>query len=80
MPRGGVDPILVMIKSKKKASHVGLLGQLKSIKPDLLHAIFGLREQGIQVNTFLLVVKALPLHECPFVCLLNGHARIAVHI
>ena len=28
---GGGDPILVMIKSKKKASHAGPVGQLKSI-------------------------------------------------
>ena len=39
---GGNDPILAMIKSKKKASHAGPLGQLKSIEPDLLHAIFEL--------------------------------------
>jgi hypothetical protein len=47
-----------MIKSKKKASHAGPLGQLKSVEPNLLHAVLELREQGFQVNTFLVVVKA----------------------
>ena len=56
--RGGEDPIIAMIKSKKKASHAGPLGQLKSIEPDLLHAILELYEQEFQVNTFLVVVKA----------------------
>ena len=40
--RGGADPIIAMIKSKKKAAHNGPLGQLKSIKLDLLRAIFEL--------------------------------------
>ena len=50
-----------MIKSKKKASHAGPLGQLKSIKPDLLRAVFELREQDMEVDNFLVVVKASTL-------------------
>ena len=50
-----------MIKSKEKGAHLGLLGQLKSIEPDLLRAIFELLEQRVMVNTFLIVVKALSL-------------------
>ena len=49
---------MAMIKSKKKAAHAGLLGQLKSIEQDLLSAIFEYREQGVEVNTFLGIVKA----------------------
>ena len=46
---GGNDPIIAMIKSKKKASHAGPLGQLKSIESDLLRVIFEHREQGMKV-------------------------------
>ena len=41
-----------MIKSKKKASHAGPLGQLKSIEHDLLRTIFERREQGMKVDYF----------------------------
>ncbi len=58
---GGACPIMAMIKSKKKAAHAGPLGQLKSIEQDLLCTIFEYREQGIEVNTFLVVVKASSL-------------------
>ena len=49
---------MAMIKSKKKAAHGGLLGQLNSIEQDLLHTLFELREQGVEVNTLLVVMKA----------------------
>jgi hypothetical protein len=55
---GGDDPIIPLIKSKKKATHAGLLGQLKSIEANLLHAIFELREPGVMVSTFLISTKA----------------------
>jgi hypothetical protein len=55
---GGACPIIAMIKSKKKAAHGGLLGQLKSIEQDLLRTLFELREQGVEVNTLLVVMKA----------------------
>jgi hypothetical protein len=93
--RGGDDPIIVLIESKKKASHAGVLDQFKSIKPDLLCTIFELREQRVQVNTFLVVVKASSLSSAfnpkSFTALCstakcfmrahssNGHAQIAAH-
>ena len=58
---GGACPIMAMIKSKKKAAHAGLLGQLKSNEQDLLHTIFEYREQGVEVNTFLIVMQASSL-------------------
>jgi len=54
----GACPIMAMIKSKKKAAHAGPLGQLKSIEQDLPRTIFEYREQGVEVNTFLVVVQA----------------------
>ena len=56
-----VDPILVMLKSKRKAAHAGPLGQLKPLEQLLLRHIFEHREQGMSVHTFNLVVKALSL-------------------
>jgi hypothetical protein len=50
-----------MLKSKRKACHARPLGQLKLLKDTLLGYIFKHHEQGIVVNTFLLVVKALSL-------------------
>ena len=58
---GEACPIMAMIKSKKKAAHAGPLGQLKSIEEDLLRVIFEYREQGVEVNTFLVVVQASSL-------------------
>jgi hypothetical protein len=58
---GGACPIMAMIKSMKKAAHAGLLGQLKSIEQDLLRTLFEYREQGVEVNTFLVVVQASSL-------------------
>ena len=52
---------MAMIMSKKKAAHAGPLGQLKSIEQDLLCTIFEYREQGVEVNTFLVVVQASSL-------------------
>ena len=58
---GGACPIMAMIKSMKKAAHAGPLGQLKSIEQDLLRTLFKYREQGVKVNTFLVVVQASSL-------------------
>ena len=44
--------------SKKKANLTGPLGQLKPLKDALLRFIFKQCEQGINVNTLSLVVKA----------------------
>ena len=57
----GACPIMAMIMIKMKAAHAGPLGQLKSIKQDLLRTIFEYREQGVEVNTFLVVVQASSL-------------------
>jgi hypothetical protein len=56
-----VDPILAMLKSKRKAAHAGPLGQLKPLEQVLLRYIFERRVQGVSVHTFDLVVKASSL-------------------
>ena len=55
------DPILEMLKSKRKANHPGPLGQLKPLADALLRHIFEQREQGITVHAFDLVIKASSL-------------------
>jgi hypothetical protein len=54
-----------LLRSAKnnKAAHAGPLGQLRAIKEPLLRHIFELREQGVTVSTFKVVVKASQL--CP---------------
>jgi hypothetical protein len=54
---------LIQTSKNKKAAHAGLLGQLKAIKEPLLHHIFELREQGVTVSMFQMVVRASQL--CP---------------
>jgi transposase len=53
-----VDPILAMLKSKRKAAHTGPLGQLQPLEQALLRYIFENREQGMTVHTLDLVVHA----------------------
>ena len=55
------DPIWAMLMSRKKANLTGPLGQLKPLEDALLRFIFEQREQGINVNTLSLVVKASSL-------------------
>jgi hypothetical protein len=50
-----------MLKSKKQSIHPGLLGQLKPLQDTLLWYVFEQREQGINMNTLSLVVKASSL-------------------
>jgi hypothetical protein len=61
----GDDPFVALLRStkNKKAAHAGPLGQLKAIEEHLLLHIFELREQGVMVSTFEVVVKASQL--CP---------------
>jgi hypothetical protein len=61
----GDDPFVALLRSakNKKAAHAGPLGQLKAIKESLLRHIFELREQGVTISTFEVVVKASQL--CP---------------
>jgi hypothetical protein len=56
-----VDPILVMLRRRKKVDYAGLLGQLKPLKDTLLRHVFEQRKQGITVHVFNLVVKASSL-------------------
>jgi len=56
-----VDPILVMLKSKRKAAHTRPLGQLKPLEQVLLRYIFEHHEQGMTMHTFDLVDKASSL-------------------
>ena len=55
------DPIWALLMSRKKANLTGPLGQLKPLEDALLRFIFEQREQGINVNTLSLVVKASSL-------------------
>ena len=52
-----VDPILAMLKSKRKVVHARPLGQLKPLEQVLLRYIFEHRKQGMSVHTFDLIVK-----------------------
>ena len=56
-----VDPILEMLKSKRKANYAGPIGQLKPLEDTLLRHVFEQREQGITVHVFNLVAKASSL-------------------
>jgi hypothetical protein len=55
------NPILAMLKGKKKANCAGPLGQLKPLENSLLWYVFEQREQGINLSILALVVKALLL-------------------
>ena len=52
---------MIKTSKNKKAAHAGPLGQLKAIKEPLLRHIFELREQGVTVSTFQMVVRASQL-------------------
>ena len=55
---GEIDRLDKILRSKKKAALTGPSSQLKAIEDGLLRYIFETREQGIEVNTFLVVLKA----------------------
>ena len=55
------DPILAMLKGKKKANCAGPLGQLKPLENSLLWYVFEQREQGINLSILALVMKASSL-------------------
>ncbi len=48
-----IDSLDKILKSKKKSTGDGPLGQLKSLEDALLCYIFELREQGVIVNMFM---------------------------
>ena len=52
------DPILAMLKGKKKANCAGPLGQLKPLENSLLRCVFEQCEQGINLSILALIVKA----------------------
>jgi hypothetical protein len=52
---------LIWTSKNKKATHAGPFGQLKEIEGPLLCHIFKLREQGVTVSTFQMVVRASQL-------------------
>ena len=52
------DPILAMLKSKRKANHPGPIGQLKPIEGALLCYIFEQREQGLVVDMLKVMLRA----------------------
>jgi hypothetical protein len=56
-----VDPLLALFKSKKKVLDDDPLSQLKVAEDARLHHIFKLRKQGITVDMFRNVLKALSL-------------------
>jgi hypothetical protein len=55
---GEIDRLDKILRSKKKAVLTGPSSQLKAIEDGLLRYIFEKREQGIEVNTFLVVLRA----------------------
>jgi hypothetical protein len=60
---GPNDPFVALIRTSKnkKATHAGPHGQLKEIEGPLLRHIFELREQGVTVSIFQMVVRASQL-------------------
>jgi hypothetical protein len=59
----GDDPFVALIPTSKnkKVAHADPLGQLKAIKEPLLRHIFELREQGVMVSNFQMVMRASQL-------------------
>ena len=55
---GEIDRLDKILRSKKKAALTGPFSQLKAIEDGLLRYLFEKREQGIEVNTFLVVLRA----------------------
>ena len=53
---GEIDRLDKILRSKKKAALTGTVSQLKAIEDALLHYIFKLREQGIEINALTAVL------------------------
>ena len=51
-----IDRLDKILRSKKKAALTGTVSQLKAIEDALLHYIFKLREQGIEINALTAVL------------------------
>ncbi len=57
------DSSFAVLRGQKKSSHTGPNGQLKPLEDALLRHVFEQHEQGINVKTFDLIVKASMI--CP---------------
>jgi hypothetical protein len=55
---GEINRLYKILRSKKKAAHTGLSGQLRAVEDGLLRYIFEKREQGIEISTFTVVLRA----------------------
>jgi hypothetical protein len=55
---GEIDRLDKILRSKKKAALTGSSSQLKAVKDGLLCYIFEKREQGIEISTFTVVLRA----------------------
>jgi hypothetical protein len=55
------DPILAMLKSRRKANCAGPLGQLKPLKDALLWYVSEQHKQGITMSTLTFIMKASSL-------------------
>ena len=55
---GKIDHLDKILRSKKKKALTGPVSQLKAIEGDLLRYIFEFHEQGVVVNTFMVVLRA----------------------
>ena len=55
---GKINHLDKILRTKKKVAHSGPLSQLRAIEGALLHYIFELREQGVMVNMFMVMLRA----------------------
>jgi hypothetical protein len=55
---GKIDCLDKILRSKKKAALTGPVSQLKMIKDVLVHYIFELREQGVEIHVLTIVLRA----------------------
>jgi hypothetical protein len=55
---GEIDRMDKILRSKKKTALARPVSQLKAIEDALLRYILEYREQGVEINTFLVVLRA----------------------
>ncbi len=55
---GEINCLDKILRSKKKAALAGPVNQLKAIEDALLCYIFEYREQGVEINTLLVMLRA----------------------
>jgi hypothetical protein len=54
-----IDSLDALSTKKKKVAHPSPLSQLMGIKECLLHYIFELSKQGLTINSFVIVLRAI---------------------